>query len=126
LLIFTFAVNYLSSTGAFPITGSSGQQITDTGTVLEETTDLATPDMGYLWIIVTTGILAGLAISYLTRSIVPGGLFIFGTVFWASFINTHGILTIGGYVPGEIMTMFTIATVFIFIGACIGMLTGSG
>ncbi|NIQ92472.1 MAG: hypothetical protein GWN93_27225 [Deltaproteobacteria bacterium] len=126
LLIFTLAVSYIQATGAFPISGSAGKDITDTSSALGDTTDLATPNMNYLWGIVIGGIAAGIVAGWITHSVVPTGVFIFSGVFWAGFINTHSILSIGGYVPGDLMTIGTICTVFVFIGACVGMLTGSG
>jgi len=126
LLIFTLVLSYVQSTGAFPVSGTGGQEISSTGEVLEQTTALETGNMNYLWGIVIGGIAAGLVAGWITHSIIPTGVFIFGGVFWASFINTHSILSYGGWIPGDFLMIFTVGAVFIFIAACVGMLTGSG
>ena len=126
LLVFTLVLNYVQSTGAFPMVGTGGQDISGTEEVLGEVTDLEEPNMDYLWGIVIGGIAAGLVVGAITHSIVPAGLFIFGSVFWASYIKTHVILSYGGYIPEGFLMIFSIVTVFIFIAACAGVLTGSG
>lgn len=126
LLVFTLILNYVQSTDAFPIGGQAGQSITGTETALEEATDLAEPNMNYLWGIVIGGIAAGLVVGAITHSIVPAGLFVFSGVFWASYINTHMVLSYGGYIPGDFLMIFLVVIVFIFIAACVGILTGSG
>lgn len=127
LLIFSLAISYLEGTGAFQVEGTSGKEIGNTGTVLGDATNLDTANMNAIWTtVIITGIVSGVVGSIFTHSVIPVGIGIFGSVFWASFINTHMILGTGGYVPGEFLTIFTVATVFIFIGACVGMLTGSG
>ena len=125
LIMFSLLLAYFASTGSYGIISGGGKQIGETGEVLEETTALETGNMNYLWGIVIGGIAAGLVVGYITHSIVPTGVFIFGSVFWASFINTHTILGYGGYVPIDFLNIFTVGMVFIFIAACIGMLTGS-
>lgn len=128
LLVFTLAVSYLEGTGAFGVSGSSGKALGSTGDIISDVSSLDDSDanMNYLWLLVFGGAAAGLITGWLTQSVVPLGIGVFGSVFWASFINTHGILSYGGYVPSELLSIFTIITVFVFIGACIGMLTGSG
>ena len=126
LIFFNLLLAYFGSTGEFGLMGGGGKQIDDTGTVLSQTTALDTGNMNYLWGLVLGGLAFGGAIGAITHSIVPVGISIFGTVFWAGFINTHGILSYGGYVPVEFMAVFYIGAVFVFIAACVGMLTGSG
>ncbi|NIQ88323.1 MAG: hypothetical protein GWN93_04300 [Deltaproteobacteria bacterium] len=126
LLIFSLAVSYLEGTGAFEVSGGAGKDIGSTSTVLGDATDIDETNMNYIWGVVITSTIVGAIGSYFMHSVVPIGISIFSSVFWASFINTHGILSVGGYIPGDLMTIFTIVTVFVFIGACVGMLTGSG
>ena len=127
LMVFTLLLNFVAATGAFSYTpDDAGKEITDTGTVLEDVTALEEPNMDYLWLLVVGGIGAGLVVGALTHSVVPAGIFVFGSIFWASFINVHGILSIGGFIPTDLLTIFTVGVVFIFIAAIVGMLTGSG
>jgi hypothetical protein len=81
--------------------------------------------MNWIWIVGISGLL-GVGAGVAMRSVVPVGIGLFGGIFWSSFISVHGILSIGGYIPIELLTVFTVATTFIFIAAIIGMLTGGG
>jgi len=126
LLVFTLSANYILGTGAFPISGDAGKDIDDTGALLGETSTLSTPNMDYLWGIIIGGIAAGIIAGALTHSVVPVGIFVYSSVFWASFIRTHSLLSWGGFIPGNFLSIFTIVIVFVFIAAVIGMLTGSG
>jgi len=60
------------------------------------------------------------------RSPVFAGIFLFGTVFWASYVNTMIVLNLGNFVPTEFLLIGTVAMMFVFSGAVVGMLSGSG
>jgi len=65
---------------------------------------------------------------WLTHSMSPIAVYVFGTIFWTTFHGGWKILTTGGYlneVP-ELMTIFFIAAMLAFIAAVIGMVSGSG
>jgi len=126
LLICTLMFNVVSSLGAFGFSMNPGQQIGDTDEALGDLTTLETPNMNYIIILVTSGVGVGIFAGWLTHSIVPVGISVFGSVFWASYINTHTIISYGQYIPSELLTIFTICTGLIFIAAIVGMLTGSG
>jgi len=126
LLIFTLIFGFIISTGAFDMSSEPGVQISSTENALGELSTLETPNMGYLLGLVAFGGAAGLFVSWISKSIVPVGISLFGSVFWASFINTHSILSTGGFIPAEILLILTVSTVLIFVAAVIGMLTGSG
>jgi len=126
LLVFTLLFGLVNATGAFDISPEPGLQISSTEGALGEITTLETPTMDYLWGLVAFGGISGMIIGWITHSIVPVGVSIFGSVFWASYINTHSILSLGNFIPGELLMIITICTIFIFIAAIIGMLTGSG
>jgi len=124
--VFTLLFSVVHATGAFDITPEQGVQIDDTESALGDTTSLETPNMNYLITLVLAGAGVGLVIGWITHSIVPVGISIFSTVFWAAYINAHGILSIGNFIPSELLLIFTVCTVFIFIAAIVGMITGSG
>jgi len=127
LLLISLCFNVVNTFDAFGVTDvPSGIDLGDTEVVLSHTTSLATPNMNYIIGLVGLGVAFGVGVGYLTSSIVPVGIGIFGSVFWASFYNTYTVLQVGSYVPQEILTMFTICTVLIFAAAIIGMTTGSG
>jgi len=125
-MVFTLLFGLVNATGAFGITSGPGSSIGDTDEVLGDISTLETPNMNYLIGLVVAGTAIGIGVGYITSSLVPVGISIFGSVFWASFINMHTVLSIGGYIPGEILTIITIGTVLVFVAAIIGMITGSG
>jgi len=125
LLVFTLLFNLIATTEAFDMDSAPGIQVQTTEEALGEFTTLATPNMGYIFGLVAFGAATGLFLSYITRSIIPLGISIFGTVFWASFIHSHSIMSMGGFVPVELLTILTVATVLVFVAAIIGMITGS-
>jgi len=126
LLIFSLLFGLVSATGAFDLSSQPGVQISSTEDSLGELSSLQTPSVGFLFGLVAFGSAAGIFLGWVTKSIVPVGISIFGSVFWASFINTHSILSTGGFIPVELLLIFTVCTMLIFIAAVIGMLTGSG
>lgn len=132
LLMFTLAISYLHSTGEFETPGTKGQEIGDTSEALSHTTDLEEPNMNWLWGAVAIGLAAGVlagAGSHLigasVNATVVAGVSIFASIFWASFIKTHEVLSTN-FLDPAIMTVFTILACFVFIGAAVGMLTGVG
>jgi len=126
-MVFTLLLNFVAITGAFPfVEDESGKDLGNTGKILNDTTDYTSGGMDWVWVVGIGGVALGVVAGALMHSVVPIGISIFGSVFWASFINVHGILSIGGYIPSDILTIFTVCVVFIFIAAIIGMLTGSG
>ena len=125
-MFFTLLFNVVASTGAFDLSSAPGIQVSTAEEALGELTTVATPNMNFLFGLVAFGSAAGLLVGWLTQSVVPVGISIFGSVFWASFIHSHSILSVGGFIPGELLLIFTVCTVLIFVAAIIGMLTGSG
>jgi hypothetical protein len=126
---------------------------TNENDVLGELTglDSAGTDM---WLMVTTvGAAAALAFSWMVHSLTPLGIYLFGVAFWSSYNGTvtiivhsltplgiylfgvafwssyNGTVTIIGmnsWLPGDFILIITVAMTFLFIGAIIGMITGSG
>ena len=125
LLVFTLLFGLVNATGAFTIV-DEGLGISDTEGALGDLTTLGTPNMNYIIVLIAGGLAAGLVAGVLTQSIVPVGISIFGSVFWASYINTYSILSVGSYIPGELLLIITVCTILIFVAAIVGMLTGSG
>ena len=72
------------------------------------------------------GIAGTIALAILTHSPSIIGAGIFSTVFWTSFVNVNMILSVGGYMPMAFITISFVVMGFLWIGAVIGMITGSG
>ena len=127
LLIFTLVANFIQGLAAFPIEGSPGMDISNTDSALATITGNSDMNMNYLFVGVSTLALLGtIVLAYFTRTMIPIGLYLFGAVFWASWIRFTSIFSYGGYVPGDFIIIFTVGVMFVFIAAIIGMLTGSG
>jgi len=127
MFIFSLVMSFISSTGVFPYTDEIGDDVTSNEDFLSNFTNLGSSSMNAIFIGVTgfTFIMA-VGLAFFTKSVVPIGLHLFGVVFWHSWIKTNVILGYGGYIPPELLIIFTVAVTFIFIAAIVGILTGSG
>lgn len=133
-VFFTFAMlfatiigNLLFTTGAFTyVDAAPGQQDINESNALSKLTGLS-GGMESLWLIATTiaGITA-VGISILVHSVVPIGIYVFGEVFWTSYIKLGGILSFGNFIPADLLTLIGVGMIFLFVAAVIGMFTGSG
>lgn len=123
ILIFSLVANFIASFGAFPFADEAGIQLGETTDVLSAITGLNDPNMNALFI-GATGLtfIGAVALCYLTKNIVPLGIHIFGVIFWTSWIRMSSILSYGGYIPLELLGIFTIGVMIVFIAAIIGML----
>lgn len=128
MLTFSLVANFVSFLGVFPNVGGVGPSgINNAEDALVAFTGLSDPTMMAIFLGATTlAFIGAITLAALTHSIAPIGIHIFGTVFWASWINMLSIFSYGGYVPGEFLLIFTAGVMFVFIAAIVGMLTGSG
>jgi hypothetical protein len=127
MLTFSLVINFLSSTGAFPHTTGGVSGIDEPEDALSVFTGLSDPTMSAIFLGVTgLAFIAAVALAYLTKSIIPIGLHLFGTIFWASWVSMLSIFSFGGYMPGDLLLIFTVGVMFVFIAAVVGILTGSG
>lgn len=126
LLAFSLMANFISALEVFPHTTSIGLDAEDTNSALEQLTGLDSPNMQYIFLgAVSLTFIGAVALAYLTKQIIPIGIHLFGVIFWTSWVRMSSVLGYGGYIPVELLAVFTIGAVFIFIGAIIGMLTGN-
>jgi len=81
----------------------------------------------WVWLtIITAGGLGALVVAKLTQSTNMIGVYLFSTVLWTSWIKCLSVIDIGNWVPLEFKVLFTFGVMFLYVGAIIGMLTGSG
>jgi len=125
LIIFSLTWNFVYSLQAFEIP-QGNIEAKEPETLFSEITDFEEGTGGIFVIALTSAMIIGLFASWMTKSPVCIGLSMFGVIFWASYLNTLDIIRIGGYLPTELELLFTGGMIFIFSGAVIGMLTGSG
>ena len=98
----------------------------DDGSILQELTGLDSASTD-LWVMITTiGGAAALAFSWMVHSLTPLGIYLFGVAFWTSYNGTVTILSMNNWIPGDFLLLGTVGMIFLFMGAIIGMITGSG
>jgi len=77
---------------------------------------------------VTLSLIGVVLLAWAFHSMLPIAIYFFGMIFWTSFLRAWGIFGGTGFFMEmqEFTFIFFAVTVFIFIGAIIGMITGSG
>jgi len=128
MVVFTLAINFVNSLEVFPIYesgfepgGNSSDTFTNITNVEYEN------DFGFMAILVLFGgVGAAIVLGALIRSPVYLGIALFAAVFWASYINALGVININNWIPAGFLLIGTVVMIFIFAGAIIGMLSGSG
>lgn len=132
MFIFSLCVSYISGLNVFGITVEEGFQpgsnFSDTfAGVTRQPEYLGGISMDLIWGLVLTGAgIAGLFLAWVTRSTAIIGILIFSISFWAAYGNCLSILNPMGWVDPNLIGIGTAAMGFIWVGAIIGMLTGSG
>jgi len=128
MFIFSLVASFVSSLGVFPYNADDlGQSIDEDTDFLVRFTDLGSPTINAIFLGVTgLTFLGAVALAVLTRSVVPIGLHLFGLVFWHSWTKTSMVLSYGGYIPPELLVIFTVGVMFVFIASIVGILTGGG
>jgi len=125
LILFNLAVAWVDTLNIYQTNVDTGIA---TGADQNETfQNIAGINIDSIWTLVLTGTaIAGIALAWITRSTTIIGIVLFSLVFWASYWNTLSILNIGDYIPGGFILIGTAGMLFIWVGAIIGMLSGSG
>jgi len=126
-LIFTLLFSFVEGLNVFPYEEGGGLENIDESNVLSILTGLKDSNMNYIWLSVTTlGAIGVITLAIAFKTMMPVGLWLFGTVFWTAWIRTSMVINTGGYIPAEFLVIFTVVMIFVFIAAYIGMITGSG
>jgi len=136
MILFNLVFAFVAGLGVFGTSFDAGVVATGNASdTFNETTNLnvgeGTYGMESLWSIVmggAVGALSGLVVAWLTKSTNAIGAFIFGAVFWASFMNTYSIININEFLTplwGFVIIMI-VGMFFIFTAAIVGMFSGSG
>ena len=135
VIIFGLCVNFVNIMDVFPMDYSN--EITQEGntsdTVKKITSGGINPsgiDFGSIFsILFVLSMLISIPILLLTHSINAVGAWLFSSIFWIAYSNAVGIMLAAGFLGGIMAVftgIFTIIISFIFMGAIIGMFTGSG
>jgi len=126
IIVFTLAINVVNSMEAFPTDYEGGTTGITSENALEQISGLEGGMEGIWALGVGLGAIGVVALVFVSKQISPIGIYIFSTVFWTSWLRMFAVLNIGEYIPAELLLLFTVGVLFIFIAAVIGMLTGSG
>ena len=136
MIFLGFSFSFVDAMGAFP-TGKESPFDTSTGNYTNVTEQLSSKVTGLghmsfseVWLVgigATTVIgVAALLIAGVTNMI---GIYIFGTFFWGSWFQVINIFGTFDFLESGagliLLTMITVGMTFMFIGAVIGMLSGS-
>lgn len=127
IIVFTLSINFVNSLGAF--NAYEAQPTDEEVTVDNALEQISGLDggMASLWgLAVGVGLAGAVVLVFISKQISPIGIYLFSTVFWTSWLKMNSVININGVMPIELMVIFTVAALFLFIAAIIGMLTGSG
>jgi len=126
MLIFTLCVNFVSTTGFFDSSVEVGPDINETSgnqTML----NIAGYTVDTVWAaLFSVALIGGIALAWITHSTAVIGVYFFSVIFWASYVNMWGVVNLGNYVPPEFSTIAHASILFLWVGAIIGMFSGSG
>ena len=127
IIVFTMSINFVNTLGAFnAYEAQPTDEEIDVDNALEQISGLE-GGMASLWALaIGVGAIGAIALVFISKQISPIGIYIFSTVFWTSWLKMNSVININGVMPVELMVIFTVAALFLFIAAIIGMLTGSG
>lgn len=129
ILIFTLAVNFVSASGFFPVEAEMGFDINESNSsgIFEILTGQS--PIG-IWAMLigssAVALIGSVVLAFITRSTAVIGVYIFSVVFWASYMTMLYGLDLSNYIPVGLQLIATASLIFIWMGAIIGMLSGSG
>ena len=129
MLIFSLAINFVSASEFFPVEAETGFDINESNSsdIFQILTGRSPSGIWTILIGASAVALVGsVVLAFLTHSTAIIGVYIFSIVFWASYMNMMWVVGIGGYVPAGLQLIGTASLIFIWMGAIIGMLSGSG
>jgi len=80
-----------------------------------------------MWGIISAGIgVIGVLTVWVTGSTALLAGWIFSAFFWSSWLNLMAMINVGGWIPAPLLFVATALMIPIFIGAVIGLFSGSG
>jgi hypothetical protein len=135
LIVFTLALNVvctmwfgLNAVPSEPVMGQQSSNDTQMFEKLKKGGSDITPDNIWLAGVIVGGSVFGLLSiggSILSKSWNPFAVYLFGMIFWASYSKCLIYLSGTGFnIPGNILSLFTVPIVFLFVGAAIAIYGG--
>lgn len=134
LVVFTLCVNFVDGLGIFPVNVPAGFQVgSGTNSSFSNLTDVRDPVTGLsggmdaLWkVCLTLSGIGAVVLGLFFHSTIPLAIYLFGAVFWTSYIRSFSVLSLNNYLPESFILIGTVLMMFVFAGAIIGMFGGSG
>jgi hypothetical protein len=135
IFLFTLLFNFVMELGVYTsVTQPQGLQPGQTAEEkLKEMTKSPEYENGIvmnnIWEVVILGSVVGVGIAILTHNTSIIAVYLFCYVFWAMYVNLISILSLNNFLVGNLAVFVGIGTAgvsIVFIGAVIGMLSGSG
>lgn len=144
MLIFNLSVSFVSAANFYETSVNPGKELGDNADSISkkaseggqdldpEEDELPTDGFNFedIWTIVVAGSLAAIGAvltAIFTRDIRVLGVYAFGVFFWASYLNMLVITELTQWFPElGFQAIFHGAVTFVFIGAVVGMASGSG
>lgn len=134
VILFTLCVSFVNDMGVFPVTVEAGFNVRgNESQIFSDITNLddkaGGSGMGALWnIAIGTSLaaVAGIVVAWVTHSTNVLSVFLFGGVFWSSYLNSMSILSLNNFLPVGFIVVGTVGMFFVFAGAVIGILGGGG
>ena len=128
--------NFMFTLDVLPVESNPGlQNVNDTNffeqmTTLKMDSDSGEPvsitDMDGFWELITVGAIGSVVLMFITKSIVPLGLYVFGAVFFSVWMKTSYLLSIAGLLPDGLVSIINISVAVLFCAASVGVMTGGG
>jgi len=126
IVIFTLAINVINALNLFqPVASGYSLQGKTADQIFTDITGLS-GGLQYIWLAIlsSTGLAAMLLVK-ITQSPAIIAVWLFSEVFWTSYTRVIDTVNINGWIPAYWMTLFTVALLFLWVGAIIGMLSGN-
>lgn len=125
ITVITLSISFVSGTEIFGEHIEMGIDTSGNSTTVFTQLSGLTGGLEYMWgLAVGVGLAITSVIAYATHSTTPIGIYLFATIFWTSY--SRGISIVQEYIPDDFLLIGTVAMLFLFTGAVIGMLSGSG
>lgn len=128
MLAFTLIGNLIVAVapGAFPGQSALKPELQDESSAITTLTGSTDGTLNAVWLsLISLTALPAIGMVFMTQSLVPIGVYLFGTFFWTSYIHLLSVFGFG-FLPPELIAIFTVGLVFVFVAALIGIITGSG
>jgi len=136
IFIGSLMANFMFSLDVLPVESNPGlQNVNDTNffvqmTTLEMDSDSGEPvsiaDMDGFWELITVGAIGSVVLMFITKSIVPLGLYVFGAVFFSVWVKTSYLLEFAAILPEGFVNIISVCVVLLFCAASVGVMTGGG